>query len=266
MNLVRARLDHHVDDGAGDVAELGRIVVRFDADLFHRIRTRLVGDGVVDRLVGVDAVDGEVVGLLQLAVDVGASASGQAVERGHQRLGDPGRIHRDERDVAGNRRQLFNLLAIRLDPDNRIFRLQHRAGGEDVDPFLDVADFHLEIDARCLRDRQRHLRLDAFEAGQPGRDDVFADRHARDDVIAGVVGDAGIRDVGGLVGCGDGHTWNRCTRRIGHEPGDGRQPRLSHRRGGQNEPGERDESHTPHDPAIAHASGVPFLLTAPRRP
>jgi hypothetical protein len=100
MELVRAGLDHHVDDGAGNVAELGRIVVRFDADLLHGVRARLVGDGVVDRLVGVDAVDGEVVRLLQLAVDIRTTAAAQAVEVRHQRLGDPGRIHRDERHVS----------------------------------------------------------------------------------------------------------------------------------------------------------------------
>ena len=67
--LVRPRLDHHVDDGAGDVTELGRVVVRLDADLLHRIRARLVGDAVVDRLVRVHAVDREVVALHALAVD-----------------------------------------------------------------------------------------------------------------------------------------------------------------------------------------------------
>ena len=56
-NSVGSRLDDHVDDRPGDVAELGRVVVGLDADLLHRVRARLVGDQVVDGVVHVDAVD-----------------------------------------------------------------------------------------------------------------------------------------------------------------------------------------------------------------
>ena len=56
---------------------------------------------------------------------------------------------------------------------------------------------------------------------------------------------------------------DRRTRRIGHQPGDGRQPRLSHRRSGQNEPGERDETHTPHDLQQRTHRESPFSGRAP---
>ena len=69
--LVRAGLDDVADHGAGDVADVGRVVVRLHADLGEGVGARLVGDPVVDRLVHVDAVDQEVVRLLAVAVDVG---------------------------------------------------------------------------------------------------------------------------------------------------------------------------------------------------
>jgi hypothetical protein len=84
--LVRSRLDHHVDNGAGHVAELRGVVQGLDADLFHGVRARLVRDANVDRLVRVDAVEREVVGLLLLAVDEGPPAAAQAVERPGIRL------------------------------------------------------------------------------------------------------------------------------------------------------------------------------------
>src|SRR5262249_14470205 len=70
--LIRPRLDDARDDRAADIAGIGGVVVRFDADLRERVRTRLVRDAVVDGLVDVEAVDREVVRLLAVPVDEGA--------------------------------------------------------------------------------------------------------------------------------------------------------------------------------------------------
>ena len=112
-DVVGSRLDDHVDDRPGDVAELGRVVVGLDADLLHRVRARLVGDQVVDGVVHVDAVEHEVVGLFALAVDVGPAAAGvlQAVERARIGRGDPGGVERGGRQVAALHRQLLDLIA-----------------------------------------------------------------------------------------------------------------------------------------------------------
>ncbi len=53
-----------------------RVVVGFDADLFERVRARLIRHQVVDRVVHVDAVEREVVRLLALAVDIRPAAAG----------------------------------------------------------------------------------------------------------------------------------------------------------------------------------------------
>ena len=220
-DAVGSRLDDHVDDRPGDVAELGRVVVGLDADLLHRVRARLVGDQVVDGVVHVDAVEHEVVGLFALAVDVGPAAAGvlQAVERARIGRGDAGGEERGGRQVAALHRQLLDLIALQRLPDDRVLGLQHRAGGDDLDLFLDAADLELEVDAGGLRGRQLHGRLDALEAGQLDLHDIAGDRHAGDDIGAGVVGDAGVVDVGRLIGCRDGDAGDGAAAVVGDDAG-----------------------------------------------
>ena len=241
-NRVGAGLDHHVHDGAGDVAELRRIVVRLDADLFHGVGARLVGDAVVDRLVGVDAVDGEVVRLLELAVHERTAAAAQAVERRRIRLSGACGEERDRREVSRLRRQLLDLVAFDLGADHRVLRLEDGAGRDDFEAFLDAPHFQLEVHARRLGCRERDLRLDSLEPLQLGGDHIRANRHAGDDVVPGLVGDAGVGDVGGLVGRGDGQAGHAGARRIRHDTGDRRQARLPCGRRRQEEADERHHS------------------------
>ena len=68
MELVRARLGHDVDDRAAGAAVLGRVGVRVDLELLHRVLRELVrraaGTGAAEglaeeRVVVVRAVDDE---------------------------------------------------------------------------------------------------------------------------------------------------------------------------------------------------------------
>ena len=223
--------------GAGHVPELGRVVVRFDADLLHRVGTRLVRDAVVDRFVAVDAVDREVVDLLPLAVDRGPAAAPQAVEL--VRLGGDraSRVERDGREIASLDRQLLDLIARGDGADDRVLGLQQRRRRDHLDPLLQRAELQLEVDARRLRRGQRDGGLDALEALKFRRDDVHTDRHAGDDVVAGFVGHAGISDVGGHAGRGDREAGHGAGGFIGHNPCDGGQPGLRRRGRRQQEPG-----------------------------
>ena len=262
--LIGPRLDDHVDDGAGHVAELRRVVVRLDADLLHRIRARLVEDAVVDALVRVDAVDREVVALDALAVDRRPAAAAHGVELVGIRGGHPGHVQRRRRQVAPLRRQALDLLPFHDLADDRVLGLQHRAHRHDVDPFLDAADLHLEVDARRLRRGQRHLRLRAFESRQIHGHHVLSDRDARDDVVAGIVGDAGVGDVRRLVGGGDGHAGHRATGRVRDKSGHGGQAGLRRGRQGHHEPDQRDKAQAQEGGDKATHSKLPFLESAIR--
>ena len=91
---VGARLDHHIDDAALEVAELGRGVGGDDLHLLDGVGAGLVGREVIGDLVTVDAVKEEVIGLLAVAVDEGAAAggivAGAGIESGWVGGGDAG--------------------------------------------------------------------------------------------------------------------------------------------------------------------------------
>ena len=84
MKLVRALLQHHVDDGAPVVAELGREAVVLDFELLHDLDRRLVVDvGVAAfalfRRTERAAVEGNLRGGVALAVGDEVGAGGIVV-------------------------------------------------------------------------------------------------------------------------------------------------------------------------------------------
>ena len=128
MVIVRARLDDAADERAGNVAELGGVVVRLDADLRERVRTRLIRQQVIDRLVHIDAVEHVVVLLFALPVHVRPSRAeilrfGEAVRvrrrhAGHQQ-GELREVATVERQASDGRfRNHFS--------DDRVLSLQDR--------------------------------------------------------------------------------------------------------------------------------------------
>ena len=72
-------LDRHVNDRAGGIAELGRSVARHYLDFLQRIHGRRVTEPVVHGIVDVDTIEQEVIRLLAVAVDEGASGKRDAV-------------------------------------------------------------------------------------------------------------------------------------------------------------------------------------------
>jgi hypothetical protein len=200
--LVRARLQDDVHQAAGHVSELGRVVVRLDADLLHRVRARLIRDQVVDRVVHVDAVEAEVVRLLALAVHERPAAADvlQTVEGARIGGHRAGGVERGGRQVPPLDRERLHLPLLQRVADHRVLGLQHGTRRHHLDALFDRAHFEREVDARRLVRRERHGRLHALEALQLRRDHVRPDRHAGDDVVAGFVRHAGVGDVRRLVG------------------------------------------------------------------
>ena len=62
VELVGSGFSHHVDNGAGIPSILGVEGIGDDAEFFHAIRTRLHGRQVNEHVVGISAIDTEIVG------------------------------------------------------------------------------------------------------------------------------------------------------------------------------------------------------------
>src|SRR6185436_606618 len=149
---VGSRFQDARDDGAADVAGIGRVVVRLDADLGQRVRARLVGDAVVDRLVDVEAVDGEVVRLLPIAVHEWPVRIDRADVREAARIvgHGAGQEQRQLRRVAAVERQGLYRGARDDLADGRGLGLQDRRQRFDLHRLLELTHGHLQVEARDL--------------------------------------------------------------------------------------------------------------------
>ena len=233
VKAVRAGLDDVADDGAGDVSCVGSVVVGLDADLGQRVGTGLIRDQVVDRLVHVHAVNRVVVGLLPVPVDERPSAAEVADRRERARVGR-NHARQEQRELTGiatvegkrRERRAGNHLTNR-----GRFGLQHLRLAADFDRLLHRAELQLEINAGDLHRLQLERLGDAgLETGKLGLDDIRADRHRADRVVAGFVGNGGVVDVCRLIRRGHGCTGNGRAALIGDDSGQGRRARLRDRR------------------------------------
>src|SRR5579863_7428073 len=74
MVLVRARFEGGIDDSTFKIPELCRGVVGDEVELLDRIRSRRIPKQVVGYLIVIHAVEQEIVCLLAVTVDEGATA------------------------------------------------------------------------------------------------------------------------------------------------------------------------------------------------
>jgi hypothetical protein len=135
MVLVRPGLDGAANHRARDVAELGRVVVGFDADLCQRVGAGLIRQQIIDRLVHVDAIQRVVVLLLALAIDEWAPCTEVLRLRKAVGLGrDHARQEQGElREIAAVERHALDR-GPRYDlADDRILSLEDRIDGSDFD-------------------------------------------------------------------------------------------------------------------------------------
>ena len=231
---VGSRLEDAADHRAGHVADVGGVVVGLDADLRERVGVRLVRDPVVHRLGHVHAVEQVAVGLLAVAVDVRAPAAAAVARRVEAAGVRRQRTRHQQRQlarVAAVERQRRHGLGRDDLSDRRGLRLQDLTGPLDLDRLLDLAHGHLEIEPCDLL----RLEPDGLGRGRPeprqfGLDDVGADGHRGDRVVAGLVGDGHVTDVGSLVGGRDGDARQGAAGLIENEAGDRRRAGLRARR------------------------------------
>jgi hypothetical protein len=101
-----------------------------------------------------------------------------------------------------------------------------RSTTRDVQPLFDAADLHPEVEAGRLGDRERHAGARALETLEVHGHHIVADGHARDDVVARFVGDAGVGDIGRLVRRGDRHMGYGTARAVLDDSGQRRQTSL----------------------------------------
>jgi hypothetical protein len=205
---IRSGLDDVADDRPRHVPGVGGIVVGLDADLGERVRTWLIRDEIVDRLVHVDAVNRVIVGLFAIAVDIRTStAAGIADARERTRI---------RRDRAGQQQgQLTGIAAVERKcaqrgagndlPDCRRLRLEHRRIALDFDRLLETAKFQFEVEPHHLLGfHLNRLGRRRLEPGELRLDDVGADRKRGHRVAARLVRDRGVGHIRGLIGRGDG--------------------------------------------------------------
>src|SRR4029079_18901290 len=101
-------------------------------------------------------------------------------------------------------RRLLQVHALDQPPGVGTVGLQQRTGADDGHRLLDRANLHLQVDAHRRVDRYLDaVANDPFEAAQFRDDAVDPVFQVREDVVAGVVAEGGVRDVG--VDFGDGH-------------------------------------------------------------
>ena len=274
-HLVGARLDHVGDQGPAHIADIGRVVVRLDGDLGQRVGRRLIGHAIVERLVDVEAVDREVVGLLAVAVH----------ERPvHVDAADVRETARVVGDGAGQeQRQLAGITAVER---QRLHRgagddlahggglgLQDRRRPGDFHHLLHRADRQAEVEPGHLPRLHRDAgAVGGAEAREFRLDRIGADVQRRNRVVAGAVGGGGVGDAGLRIGGRDEYARQRPAGLIEHQPGDAGRPDLGGRRRRQHRSGPRDSDrreeskHSTHDVASeasrSGATGAPTTIYA----
>ena len=204
---VRTGLERDVRDGSARAAEFGVIRARADAHGLDRLGRRNERRQQAGPVVVVDPLDLHVVGEPRLSVDVGREAVLRVEELRVRPERTRGARHRDQ-----------HALEIAVEPERHFLEvhalddaagvgavgLQERRLADDGDGFLDCADLHLQIHAhRRVHghiDILAHHLLEARELADHAIPAVF---EIREDVVARLIGDGRVADVG--VHLSDGH-------------------------------------------------------------
>ena len=219
LELVGARLQRDVGDGAAGAAELGVVVARRDADGLERLGRRNQHGQQAGAVVVVDAFDLHVVGEARLAVDVRRQRVLRVEELRVRPERPRGAGHRGDHalEVAAEaERHRRDLLALDDAAGVGAIRLQRRRVGADRQHFGDGAGFEREVDADGRVDVDADvLAHDLLEAGQLGFDAIDAVLQVRERVEPVLVGDGRRADAGALVGGGDGGTGHGAAARVG---------------------------------------------------
>src|SRR5262249_21749661 len=220
VELVGARLDRHVHLRPGVEPILGGVDGALHFELLDGLDGGREAHGIDARLGGHDAVDGDV--LLDIALAVGRDLDGVAGD-GRAALAagaDPARAVGDARhqggelaEVASVERELDHALGFNHRADGSVFGAQQGGGADDLDRFDLLADWQAEVDAGFILKLEDNA-ADHFllETGGRAGDFVLANVEQRKDVVAGLVGGGGAE----VAGC---HASRRHRSAGNHGPG-----------------------------------------------
>ena len=242
VELVRAGLDHGVDDRAGGAAELGVELSGEDLELLRRVeRHARLGAVVLPQVVVVVPAAVHQVAVVARVDAVGRQrvrSPRRQVRRRHdagQQAGEVGEVARDARDLG----ELLggdvaaNLLRRHVD--------ERRLRG-DGDGLLDAAELELNVDVHLVADRDRDVAPQEFlEALDLRRDLIAAGRQRGDEPHAVGAAQRLAKRSRVLIGDGDRDPGQGAGLLVGHPPSHLRRAFLCDgRRCGQTPP---DDNH-----------------------
>ena len=222
--LVGARFDHHVDDAALEIAELGRGVVGDHVEFRDGVGIRLIARQIIRRLVIIHAIQQEVITLFPVAVDVRSAAAGGAHstrESRRVRRGDARRQQCQRDRVPADLRDVGDGVRADHRPDLCRFGLQQRGFGRNRNRLGESANLHWYIQTCALIDLESQCRfrrrLEAF-----GLDfqRIGAHRNARERVDPVFVGFRGPFRAAIQVLRRYRSADNGASRGVGHPPSD----------------------------------------------
>ena len=159
VELICPGLDRCTDDTALEVTKLSRRVIGYYVELLNGIHAGGVPDIVSAPFVVVHAVENEIIGLVTVAVDEGASLGAAGVAAG-RRLGlvHAGRV---DGDTAGRQESQLDVVArgqrqpefrrrVNDGADLGGLRLEQRGLSGDLDGLVELADSECEVHSRRL--------------------------------------------------------------------------------------------------------------------
>jgi hypothetical protein len=217
---VGARLGDDADLTAGARPELGRVVVRLDAELLHVLEARLqlegrgdltvdVAGGGVDDRRAFDAVVADHVLLVGTAAETDVvPGAGAGVQRA-------GCLQHQLRHLSAVDRQVVDFALGHVDTDASRAEIHRRRVALDRDGFRDAGGLEGQVERELLRCGQLHAGvLDRGEALVSDFDRVDGRPQAGQDVAAVGVGDDHALFAGPLVARDDGRARHGRTRGI----------------------------------------------------
>ena len=162
MELIGARLDGRTDDAAHEVTELGRRILGDLVEFLDGVHAGGIPNQVIGDLVVVHPVQHEVVGLLAVAVHIGAAAVAGSQPAGESGGVGVNRSRRQQRQLhVITRRERQRGIGARVDhlTQQGLLRLQYGSRRSHLHSGLHVAHLKLEIHLANLVHLQRDIGL-----------------------------------------------------------------------------------------------------------
>ena len=234
MELVGAALEDADDAAAVDVAVIGRGVGGEHMHFFEGLGGGTVRDDVVEGLVHIDAVDGVVVGLGAVAVDVGqvspTGAALDALHAGGAGCADcAGEIKGKRGKVQAVQGEALNGVGGESAAQSGVVGVEDRRRSRDIDRRRGAAHRKRDIECRRLQNFkiEGRNRIGIESICRDGHL-VAANRQKFNSIKASGIGRGRSIDTGAEIVRHDLRAWDNGAAGVGYRAGDGTGDRLRH--------------------------------------